>query len=113
MQRNAPRTTNLNRMLTAAVLAIGLNASLLGALIEHPTRGESFLMAQNPVAMPVMVGTVTFNALKAGFKASFGHAARDLRHAERNMLRGIHHGARTVGALVSWSGTPANAAPTC
>ncbi len=113
MQRNTPRTMTFNRMLVGAVLAIGLNVTLLGALANQPTRGESLLVAQNPVAIPMMVGSVTFSALKAGFVASFGHAGRDLRHAERNLLRSIHHSARTVGALVSWSGAPANAAPTC
>ncbi len=113
MHRNSPRTLTQNRTLIAVAFAIGLNASLLGALLHQPTRGEAFLIARNPLAVPMMVGTVTFSSLKAGFEAHFGHAGRDLRHAERNLLRGLHHGARAVGALISWSGTPANAAPAC
>jgi hypothetical protein len=113
MARHTPRTSPLFHTLAGAVLAVGLNASLLGALATQPTHGEMLLVAQNPTAMPLMVGTLSFSAFKAAFLASFGHAARDIRHAERNLLRSIHHGARDVAAMVSSSGAPADAAPTC
>jgi hypothetical protein len=97
----------------AATLAVGLNATLLAALMDQPTRGQSLLVVQNPAAMPLMVGSLSLSAFKAGFQTSFGHAERDLRHAKRNLVRSIHHSTRNVAALVSWSGAPANAAPTC
>lgn len=113
MYHDHPSPRFPSRTLLSLAVAVGLNAAMLGTLLNQPTRGETLLVAEHPLAMPVLAGETTFSALKAGFRARFAHAARDLRHAERNVLRGLHHGARAVGALVSWSGTPATAAPTC
>ena len=113
MLRNASPITALSRALMTATLAIALNAALLGSLLNQPTRGQSLLLAEHPVAVPVMVGHLASASIAAGFKASFGHVARDLRHAQRNVVRSIHHGARNVSARLPWSDTASNATPPC
>jgi hypothetical protein len=111
MTRNTTRTRTLHRTMAAAAVAVGINATMIGALVSTPTRGEALLLANNSVALPMMVGSVSVRSLKAGFEGSFAHAARDWRHAERNALRGLHHGIETVSATYSWLVNPAH--PTC
>ena len=100
MYSNTSRSWTLGRTLAAAAVAVGINATLLGGLLTAPTRGE-VMLASNPVAMPMLVGSVTLRSLKAGAQIALDHAGRDWRHAERNIERAFHHGAHTIGATLT------------
>jgi hypothetical protein len=87
---------NFRRLSTAAALALGINMLGIGALMLTPTRGQTLLLAANPVTTSVATGLATIESVKLGAEMPVAHLGRDLRHLQRDTTRGLHHAEAAV-----------------